>query len=75
MREEPVLFVNIADDFIPYTIKNGYNLKTCIVMGKVNKEAELAESNIRREVIHVLIYIFLYVYCQIQKCCISFSIS
>jgi hypothetical protein len=50
MREEPVLFVNIADDFIPYTIKNGYKLKTCIVTGKVNKEAELAESNIRREV-------------------------
>lgn len=51
MREEPVLFVNIADDFLPYTIKRGYDLKTCIVTGKVNKEAELFEADIRREVI------------------------
>lgn len=49
MREEPVLFVNIAENFIPYTIKTGYDLRTCIVTGKVMKEADLFESNIRRE--------------------------
>lgn len=54
MREEPVLFVNIADDFLPYTIKKGYDLKTCIVTGKVNKEAELFEADVRREVKYML---------------------
>ncbi|KAL4239188.1 Paladin [Mactra antiquata] len=51
MREEPVLFVNIAENYIPYTIKTGYDLRTCIVTGKVVKEADLFESDIRREVI------------------------
>lgn len=50
MREEPVLFVNIADDFVPYTIKTRHNLDECVITGKLVKEADLYESNIRKQV-------------------------
>jgi len=50
MREEPVLFVNLADDFIPYTIKNGTNLSECVVSGRIVKEADLYEADIRQRV-------------------------
>lgn len=49
MREEPVLFVNIADDFVPYTIKTRNNLDECVITGKVVKEADLYEANIRKQ--------------------------
>ncbi|WAQ96836.1 hypothetical protein MAR_029526 [Mya arenaria] len=50
MREEPVLFVNKADDFIPYTIKSRKNLRDCVVTGKLVKEADLYEASIRKRV-------------------------
>lgn len=49
MREEPVLFVNIADDFVPYTIKTRQNLNECVITGKLVKEADLYEANIRKQ--------------------------
>ncbi|XP_052787722.1 paladin-like [Mya arenaria] len=55
MREEPVLFVNIADDFIPYTIKSRKNLRDCVVTGKLVKEADLYEASIRKRVIDMAI--------------------
>jgi len=50
MREEPVLFVSNADDFIPYTINKRNNLGECVITGKVVKEADLYEANIRKQV-------------------------
>lgn len=54
MREEPVLFVNIADDFIPYTIKARNHLDECVITGKLVKEADLYEANIRKQASSVL---------------------
>ncbi|WAQ96830.1 PALD-like protein [Mya arenaria] len=51
----PVLFVNIADDFIPYTIKSRKTLRECVVTGKLVKEADLYEASIRKRVIDMAI--------------------
>ncbi|KAH3863536.1 hypothetical protein DPMN_026525, partial [Dreissena polymorpha] len=51
MREEPVLFLNLADDFVPYTIKPRHNLRDCVLTGRVMKEADLFEATIRHNVI------------------------
>ena len=50
MREEPVLFVERDGDFIPYTIKTRHYLNHCVVTGKLVKEADFFEANIRKEV-------------------------
>ena len=58
MREEPVLFVHLDDDFIPYTIKTQQNLKDCVITGKIVKEADLFEANIRNEVNGLVFVVF-----------------
>ena len=50
MREEPVLFVAKDGDFVPYTIKEKGSFDDYIVTGKLVKEADHFEANIRKEV-------------------------
>ena len=50
MREEPVLFVERDGDYVPYTIKAKHALNEYVVTGKLVKEADHFEANIRKEV-------------------------
>ena len=50
MREEPIVFVERDGDFIPYTIKTRHSLNSNVVTGKLVKEADFFEANIRKEV-------------------------
>ena len=45
-----MLFVARDGDFLPYTIKTRQCLSDCVVTGKLVKEADLFEANIRKEV-------------------------
>ncbi|KAK6187559.1 hypothetical protein SNE40_005557 [Patella caerulea] len=50
LREEPVLFINIEDDYIPYSIRNQDRLGELVCTGKCAKDANEAEGRIRKEV-------------------------